>query len=355
MEQPHYEIQSNFEPLFFTAQTLMRKRGYNDVCDILQYAKTSVAEPEYDNWNGGTYRYTVYINVPIKQYSAFNKEKITEIETLLGNTLDEVKQDGNCYFIIKITPTLSREDINWENIGGLRGKIALKQKIETLRDIMISVATGTRIQDKENDYKPLQAEVVNDCRKLSLPYNNSYASLWDWYQKYKADLHTYKERRIYINQLFASTISYFEEEQQPQDMEIFVDLDDWEKVKRAVETIKNDSRIARYEEDFQKVGVLCRDVIISLAQAVYNPSIYGETDDKGIQIGTNDAVRMLGNYINVSLKGSHNKEFRTYAKATNDLTNHLTHLRSATKKEMLLTMTATIALINFIGIIENKY
>ena len=121
MEQPHYEIQSNFEPLFFTAQTLMRKRGYNDVCDILQYAKTSVAEPEYDNWNGGTYRYTVYINVPIKQYSAFNKEKITEIETLLGNTLDEVKQDGNCYFIIKITPTLSREDINWENIGGLRG------------------------------------------------------------------------------------------------------------------------------------------------------------------------------------------------------------------------------------------
>lgn len=252
MEQPHYEIQSNFEPLFFTAQTLMRKRGYNDVCDILQYAKTSVAEPEYDNWNGGTYRYTVYINVPIKQYSAFNKEKITEIETLLGNTLDEVKQDGNCYFIIKITPTLSREDINWENIGGLRGKIALKQKIETLRDIMISVATGTRIQDKENDYKPLQAEVVNDCRKLSLPYNNSYASLWDWYQKYKADLHTYKERRIYINQLFASTISYFEEEQQPQDMEIFVDLDDWEKVKRAVETIKNDSRIARYEEDFQR-------------------------------------------------------------------------------------------------------
>ena len=138
-------------------------------------------------------------------------------------------------------------------------------------------------------------------------------------------------------------------------METFVELNDWERIARTITKIKRDSNSAKNEEDFQAIGLLCRDVIISLAQAVYNPSIHGETDDNGTRIGSSDAVRMLGNYIEYALKGSHNKELRIYAKTTNDLANQLTHKRSATKKDMLLTMSSTIALINFIGIIEDKY
>ncbi len=91
-----------------------------------------------------------------------------------------------------------------------------------------------------------------------------------------------------------------------------------------------------------------------MAQAVYNPLIHGTTDEKGVVIGNSDAVRMIGNYISAELNGSSNDELRAYAKNANKLANKLTHERNATKKDMLLTVTSTLALINFIGIIEGK-
>lgn len=108
------------------------------------------------------------------------------------------------------------------------------------------------------------------------------------------------------------------------------------------------------EGDFQQIGLLCREVIISLAQAVYNPELHGTKDEKGTVIGKTDAVKMIGNYINVRLAGSSNEELRVYAKATNKLANLLTHKRNAEKQDMLLNVSATMALINFIGILENK-
>ena len=118
--------------------------------------------------------------------------------------------------------------------------------------------------------------------------------------------------------------------------------------------IKQDSSSAKNEEDFQQIGLLCREVIISLAQNVYNPEIHSAVDDNGIEIGKTDAVKMIGNYIKVRLAGSSNEELKAYAKATNKLANLLTHKRDAKKQDMLLSVSATMALINFIGILEEK-
>lgn len=41
-------------------------------------------------------------------------------------------------------------------------------------------------------------------------------------------------------------------------------------------------------------------------------------------------------------------------KNTNKLANLLTHKRDASRKDMLLAVSATIALINFVGILEDK-
>ena len=88
---------------------------------------------------------------------------------------------------------------------------------------------------------------------------------------------------------------------------------------------------------------------------MYDPIIHGDTHEDGTKIGNADAVRMIGNYVNYTLGGSSNKELKGYAKTTNALANQLTHKRTATKKDMLLAVSSTIALINFIGIIEEKY
>lgn len=356
MEFKNYEIPNNFSLIYNTAVALMKARGLDNICDIIADAKISVVNTYNCNWNEETYEYTVYINIPVKKYSKFSTKEIENIKKTISDSLNEVNRDENSSFFVDIVPSLSSGDINWEDIGGLQGEEILKQKIETVRNIMISVATnGNLIKNEEVRYKKLQKEIISDCIKVNLNYSNFYESLWDWRGKWKTDLPTYQERRDYINKLFAPTLSFFDEQKTAQNIETIVELDDWERIQRTVEKIKQERKIAKDEEDFQEIGLLCRDVILSLAKAVYNPLIHGETDEQGTKIGSADSVRMLANYINYSLHGGDNKILRQYAKATNDMANQLTHKRTATKKEMLLVVSATMALINLIGILEDKF
>lgn len=357
MELQYYEISSNFSPVLNLALALLKGRGHDDICKIVSSAKISVVNTEYDNLNGGTYGYTVYVSLSVRQYTSLSSDKIVEIEKAMSEALNEsIKGDDNDYFNVQIGPTLSKEDLDWDAIGGLTGKAQLKQNLDAIKNIMVSVSTGgNKIQDEEERYKKLQAQIVRDCKKLNLTYNNTFYSLWDWFGKWKADFPKYQERRVFLNDLFAPTLAYFEDTENYSNVETIVELDDWERIKRTLLKIKRDSNNAKDEEDFQTIGLLCRDVIISLAQAVYNPMLYGQTDEKGVAIGNTDANRMIGNYLNVKLSGSANEELRAYAKNANKLANRLTHERNATKKDMLLTVTSTLALINFIGIIEDKY
>lgn len=221
---------------------------------------------------------------------------------------------------------------------------------------MISVATGgNRIQEEDSRYRSLQKEIIEKCKTLNLTYENHYIGLWDWYGKWKADLPTYQSRQEYINSLFSPLLAVFEDTQKATDVEPIVQLDEWERLNRTIIKIKKDSMSARNEEDFQGVGLLCRETIISLAQAVYDPIIHGQFDETGVNIGKTDAVRMISNYLSVKLSGNSHEEMRAYAKTTNKLANMLTHKRTASKRDMMLVTSATISLINFIGILEDKY
>ena len=59
--------------------------------------------------------------------------------------------------------------------------------------------------------------------------------------------------------------------------------------------------------------------------------------------------------INKRERQAENEELRSYTKTTNKLANTLTHKRTATKKEMMLCTSATLAFINFIGVLEDKF
>lgn len=352
-----YEEDKNFSPVFRTAISLMQTRGFDKICQLIQQAEASVVNTDFDNWNGGTYGYTVYLSLPVKAYASLSKEEIDEAEKTIVETLNEVtKGDDNNYFNAQITPVFTSSDINWDTIGGETGKEQLKKDLESLKDLMISVATGgERIQSVDSRYKALHNSIYNRCKKLNIKYENTFAGLWEWYARWSSEFPHYQERRQFINQLLSPTFDVFISDNSSSSIvSPIVELSDWERINRTVIKIKQNSIVAKNEEDYQQIGLLCREVIISLAQAVYNPVIHGTKDEKGTEIGKTDAVRMIGNYINVQLAGSSNEELRTYAKATNKLANLLTHKRDAEKQDMLLSVSATIALINFVGILEEK-
>lgn len=353
----YYEDKNNFTPVFQTALSLMQTRGYDIFCKLIQQAEIYVENTEYDRWNGGTYGYTVHVNLSVKEYTSLSKEIIDNAERIFSESLNEVtKGDENHYFSAQISPRFMRSDINWKLVGGEVGKDQMKKDLESIRDILISVSTGgPRFQEVEPQYKSLHSALSKKCKQLNITYNNCFDGLWQWYGRYRAELPTYQSRREFIQNLLAPTFEAFNSDSTSTSIATpIIELDDWDRIKRTVIKIKQDSNVAQNEEDFQQVGLLCREVIISLAQNVYNPDIHGAVDDNGTEIGKTDAVRMIGNYIKVRLAGSSNEELKAYAKATNKLANLLTHKRDANKQDMLLCVSATMALINFIGILEDK-
>lgn len=77
----YYEEEINYKPILKTAKELLKKRGYIDCCSILDEGTISVVCTDYDNWNGGTYGYTIYVSLPVSQYSAYTSDKINEFES----------------------------------------------------------------------------------------------------------------------------------------------------------------------------------------------------------------------------------------------------------------------------------
>jgi len=98
----------------------------------------------------------------------------------------------------------------------------------------------------------------------------------------------YSERRTFINEMYNSLIQMLEETEEPDLISVTVDLTDWERIERSINEIRLRLNEAKTEEQFQVVGLLSRETVITLAQAVYikekHPILDGKeiskTDDK---------------------------------------------------------------------------
>lgn len=62
----YYEEEQIFSPIFRTALSLMQTRGNYKFCQLIQQAEVNVVNTDFDNWNGGTYGYTVFLNLPVR-------------------------------------------------------------------------------------------------------------------------------------------------------------------------------------------------------------------------------------------------------------------------------------------------
>jgi hypothetical protein len=71
----------------------------------------------------------------------------------------------------------------------------------------------------------------------------------------------------------------------------------WTRVDRSVAEVRKRLENAATEEQFQAVGLLCRETLISLGQAVYDAELHRTLD--GVTPSDTDAKRMLEAYIAV--------------------------------------------------------
>lgn len=337
----------------YTTCEILKADGKNELLELLNNSELNVEETGYDNWNGGIYFFTVYLNVDVETFVKVRDriEKI-EAELLASFEIGTRHLESESISSVRIVPK-AQPKIDWTKILGLTSKTDLLRDIEFLKNTMISVSTGgQRIQEINDEYK-LKFNAVNKAlQRLGFQNPNQFKDLWDWYGKWSSDFSTYRERRAFIRELYSSLVQTLLETEEAESINVTIDLKGWERLERSVQEIRKRQSEASKEEQFQVIGLLCRETIITLAQSVFVEDKHPILDDT--KVSKTDAKRMLEAYIAVELSGSSNKILRQYARSTLDLANALTHKRTATKKDASLCSIATLSLINFIGTIEGR-
>lgn len=347
------EKPNEIRKVVYTVTEILKADGKNELLEILNTSDFNIEETGWDNWDGGISFFTVYLNVDVETFVKV-RDRIEKIEAELLSCFEIGTRhlDNETISSVRIVPK-SQPKIDWTKISGLITKENLIRDIEFLKNTMISVSTGgQRIQEINDNYK-LKFDSVNKALQcLGFQNPNQYKDLWDWYGKWSSDFSTYRERRAYIRELYGSLIQTLQETEEAETISVTADLTGWERLERSIQEIRKRQSEANKEEQFQVIGLLCRETIITLAQSVFVAEKHPILDD--VKVSKTDAKRMLEAYIAVELSGSSNKTLRQYTRSTLDLTNELTHKRTATKKDASLCSIATLSLINFIGTIEGR-
>lgn len=231
----------------------------------------------------------------------------------------------------------------------------LIEEIEAQRSLMIAVATGdyARIRSENEDYKARRQRIREELVRCHLPDPNPFYDLERWYGKWSSgDLPTYASRRTYISEMYESLINTLHRGPAQVGSDLFIEATGWTKVDRTVDKIREALETASVEEEFQTIGLLCRECLISLAQAIYDPRIHGPSD--GTRPSDTDANRMIESYIAHELPGGSNEEIRRNVKAALSLASALVHRRTAEFRDAAICAEATISVINLMAIISGR-
>ncbi len=221
-----------------------------------------------------------------------------------------------------------------------------------LKNEMNAVATGkARIQELDDQYRARRRRIGKELESRSVSDSNPFNSLWDWYNKWKLEFPSYGERRRYLADLF-----------EPLFLSLVGRLDEpvlirmptgWDRVDRALTKARRTLETAAHEEDFQSVGLLCREVLISVGQTVYNAEIHLPSDGK--TPSATDANRMIEAFFMFAAAGSSNETLRKYAKSSLQLAVDLQHRRTADFRVASLCLEATSSVVHTVAILAGRH
>lgn len=238
----------------------------------------------------------------------------------------------------------------------MEGPVTLLPELIIHREMTIDVSEGRqRIQDVDDYYGARQARVVEACAAAGIPYSNPHEGLWDFFHFWKAENMTaWADRRDYVRKLFAGPVAAAVGRVYKPSPVAEREPTGWERVNRSLAKARLQLNTAAVEEERQAIGLVCREVLISLGQAVYDADLHGAEDDGGKKIGPSDARRQLWQWLHYEMPGSDNKEIRAHIKSSIDLALSLQHKRTATRQMAALCLEATSSAVAVVAIIAGR-
>lgn len=227
----------------------------------------------------------------------------------------------------------------------------LKRSLGQMRSVLIAVATGgPRIGEVNDQYQYDYEETSRALSQLGLENPNPHRDLWDWYGRWSSgDLPTYQSRRNYVAEIFDPLLAQFKAGKTPATTP---EPTGWARVDRALGKARDQLAEAREAEDFQAIGLFCREVLISLAQEVHDPERHPFLES--IKVSDTDYKRRIEAYIQVELGGNAFEDARRHAKSALDLALALQHKRSAKFRDAAICVESTGSVVNIIAIMSGR-
>jgi hypothetical protein len=134
--------------------------------------------------------------------------------------------------------------------------------------------------------------------------------------------------------------------------QVFEGQTGWQKVDRQVREMTSRLHSAQTEEQYQAVGLICREALISAAHEVFDAKRHPIGD--GQRTGAHDIKRMLDAIISAELGGGANEEARAHAKAAINLALALQHKRTADFRTAALCAEGTSSIINILAVLAGR-
>jgi len=230
----------------------------------------------------------------------------------------------------------------------------LVTEIEAQRSLMVAVATGgPRIQEVNAQYIARRDRIATELRRRTLEDPNPHGDLWAWYGRWSSgDMPSWVSRRTHLSEMYQPLIDQIRSGPSSTGAALFEEPTGWPRVDRGIYELRRRLEQAETEEQYQAVGLLCRETLISVAQVVYDAQRHPPTD--GVVPSETDASRMLFAYIAVELAGGPNEAVRRHAKAALSLAVDLQHHRTAEYRQAALCAEATTSVVNLIAILSGR-
>lgn len=220
--------------------------------------------------------------------------------------------------------------------------------IGQLKATMVSVATGgPRIDEVNREFEIAFDQVDAELDARSVSARPPFRDLWQWHGHWSAELPTWASRRTYVTEAFAPIAA--ELRNRPIGR---VEPTGWSRVDRAMSEARTRLAGARTEEQLQAVGLLCREVLISVAQEVHDPDRHVVTDVD--RVSPTDFKRLIEAYLAVELAGGAAEDARRHARTALDLALRLQHLRTATFRDAAICVEATGAVVGIVAIVSGQ-
>jgi HEPN domain-containing protein len=105
------------EDVLATTARLLEAEGMRQAAELLRSADARFEQTGYDNWNGGTNIYLLYLRVPPEQYGALGTSRESIEQQIAERLKPIIEQYSEHWFSVRIAP-LVRRDPEWRAKAG---------------------------------------------------------------------------------------------------------------------------------------------------------------------------------------------------------------------------------------------